>query len=231
MQRKDEVTPAVANPFYTRKKLASNRYEGLFLISIPKNASGSIQAALPAGHWSIPTCAGAAKKRYKAIGKVFYKIAVVRHPADRLLSTFRWITSPDLWPPDAAQPRRMIKIFRSYSTIHDLININILQELSRTRKRKIVPNMLRSQYHFLVHRNTVVADLLIPIHKLGLVWAEIGPRFGLPIELPKLHETGQPKWQEEFSQREIDIIIRAYKPDFKLWQLANSNQCLHGISN
>lgn len=205
---------------------------GVFLVTIPKNASASIQETLfgylglareskSTRPWSLPRASGLsqARREYKSACSRYgplYRIAVVRHPADRLLSTWKWAKYPKYRDPNDSGPQILIKSLAPYSSVHEVVSEKFLVGLSRSSAV-----MVRPQHHFILgERSVIFADRVIPIKRLNKEWGRIAKAFGLP-PLPSRHSTEHKPWQEEFSREEIKLIERVYYPDADIWRIAN----------
>jgi len=136
-------------------------------------------------------------------------VAVIRHPADRLLSTFSFVKSPDTWTSNSG-PKRLEARLSPYQTVNEWVS-----DLPKFYRRKPL-GLAAKQCHFLCFGNRRIPDRLIEFSNLQAEWSEIAAEFGLPTDLPVLHKTNHDKWQNVFSEQELRVIRSVFAKDFEL---------------
>jgi hypothetical protein len=138
----------------------------------------------------------------------YFTFSVVRHPADRLLSTFNFLQQ---WKGTPEDLKDKLKSFKSFDKF-------VRSEIWKLRSGP--DNIFFPQIHWLTEKEIILIDYVAKLENLeeGLydVFNIIFPNKRTKIKLKKLNQSGGNKSYHEISKEAKILINDYYKIDFEL---------------
>jgi hypothetical protein len=164
-------------------------------------------------HWSVQNWkCELGDERYDAA----FTFAVVRHPCDRLLSAYSYLTQqtqenvyrPEYWEFDAGE-RKFLETFESF----EQLVMGMPESLTRS------PGM----EHFLM-QCSLLADSkgfcgvkrLFRFENMAEVERELSKLTGNRIKIPVVNSSKHRHWNQEYTQPMMERVKELYWPDFEL---------------
>jgi hypothetical protein len=136
------------------------------------------------------------------------KFSIVRHPCDRLLSLYCWLSKLTPDSIDWAETSELRKILKYYNNFQDLV-LNISADM--LYEKFYIP-----QTNWVTIDGKIVCDFILKYENIAVEWAAFARHFGLYDCLPHVNKSDHPTWQKYYTPLMITRMRALYGWNFEI---------------